>query len=102
MVIVIGEPVNSWGGGHARRPRASRAAVRLANISTSLLLGQESEPLAAAVVNCESPVSPSLAPLLLPANCGPRIEGSSGVKAHRESPQEPFVQSSCACIECGR
>jgi hypothetical protein len=55
--MVIGEPVNSWGGGHAPRLGASRAAAWLANFSTSLLLGQESEPVAAAVVNCESPVS---------------------------------------------
>jgi hypothetical protein len=65
--MVIGEPVNPWGGGHARRPGASRAAVRLANISTSLRLGQESEPLAAAVVNCESSVSPSAHPSGNPA-----------------------------------
>jgi hypothetical protein len=56
-VMVMGQPVNSWGGGHAKRSGASRAAACLANISTLLLLGQESEPVTAAVVSCESPVS---------------------------------------------
>src|SRR5437588_3271983 len=58
MVMVMGEPVNSWGGGHAERPVASRAAARLANISTLLAPGQESTLIRAAVVSCESPVSP--------------------------------------------
>ena len=98
MVMVIGQPVNSWGGGHAGTPGASRAAGCLANISTLHLLGQESGPLAAAVVSCESPVSPSPTPLQQSANAA----CESGVKAERESPQEPFVQRTGACIECGR
>src|SRR5712691_1308811 len=58
MVMVIGEPVNSWGGGHAARPGASRAAARLANISTLLAPGQDSTAQRAVVVSCESLVSP--------------------------------------------
>src|SRR5215510_8872048 len=97
MVMVRVEPVNSWGGGHAARPGASRAAAEAANISTPLRSGEESTAERAAVVNCESPVTPS--PL---ASCEPPIAArESGVKARIESPQEPFLEHSPACIECG-
>src|SRR5215470_16600340 len=105
MVMVIGEPVNSWGGGHALRPGASRTAAWPADISTLLLLGQESEPVAAAVVSCESPVSLpphfSDSPQITAQESG-GVVASSGVKARYASPQEPFVQRYRACIECGR
>src|SRR5215813_10699025 len=98
MVMVMGEPVNSWGGGHAARPGASRAAAGPADISTLLLSGQKSKPVTAAVVNCESPVSPP--PRL--SNKLRTAARESRVKTHSESPQEPFVQRTRACIECGR
>src|ERR1700704_4997383 len=105
MVMVMGKPVNSWGGGHAARPGASRAAARLANISTLLWSGQESKPVTAAVVRCESPVSPARH-----LSSSPRLaaQESGGHRAVIESqgakriPQEPFVQRCRGCIECGR
>src|SRR5712671_6369812 len=82
MVMVTGEPVNSWGGGHAARPGASRTAARLANISTLLAPGQESKPATTTVVSCESLVSPP-----------PRLSGNLPIAAqesrgHRESRRE--------------
>src|SRR5438309_564373 len=105
MVTVIGQPVNSWGGGHASRPVASRAAARLANISTLLAPGQDSTAQRADLVNCESLVSP---PPRLSSNrriADQESRGHRGViesQGASESPQEPFVQRCRAYIECGR
>src|SRR5215467_7746148 len=98
MVMVKVEPVNSWGGGHVARLGATRAAVGPANISTPLRSGQDSAAASAAVVNCESPVTPRssrLPNLRLAAR-------ESGVKTRIGSPPELFLQHSRACIECGR
>src|SRR5262245_65553878 len=91
MMMVIGEPVNSWGGGHAGTPGASRATGCLANISTSLLLGQESEPVAAAVVNCESPVSHRRRPLQQSANSGVRIASQGGTRESSRAFRTAFL-----------
>src|SRR6266545_638598 len=105
MVMITGEPVNSWGGGHAARPGASRIAARLANISTLLTPGQESKPATATVVSCESLVSPSPR---LSGNLPIAAQESRGHRGFIESqgakrfPQKPFVQRYRACIECGR
>src|SRR5690348_14187438 len=98
MVMVRVEPVNSWGGGHVARPGASRAASRPANISTPLRSGEDSAAASAAVVNCESPVTPQS--MRLPdVRLGAR---ESGVKMHIGIPPELFLLHSPACIECGR
>src|SRR5436190_20518917 len=105
MVMVVGEPVNSWGGGHALRPGASHAAARLANISTSLALGQESKPAAATVVSCECLVSPPPHLPGIPPIAAQESGGHRGViesQGAKRFPQEPFVQRYRACIECGR
>src|SRR5438046_8376252 len=105
MVMVMGEPVNSWGGGHAPRPSASRTAACLANISTSLAPGQESTAERAVLVSCESSVSP---PPHLFSNrriAAQESRGHGGViesQGTSESPQEPFVQRCRTCIEIGR
>src|SRR3954447_13283213 len=105
MVMVTGEPVNLWGGGHATGPGASRISARLANISTLLAPGQDSTAQRAIVVSCESLVSP---PPRLSGNLPIAAQESRGHRGFIESqvakrfPQKPFVQRYRACIECGR
>src|SRR5437870_4144879 len=93
MVMVRVEPVNSWGGGHAARPGASRANARLANISTSVGSGEDSTADRTAVVNCESPVTPPSRLARESANCGPRI-GSQD--AQRDSSKA--LRTALACV----